>query len=96
MMGPRIVRCGAGFLRDANKILQQPNQGPEVARNKAAALAQGEYLVFLDSDDFFFPFALETFDQVIKKFDSPPLVLGKMAFFTRLQGKNRRSRALTR
>src|SRR6202011_910217 len=48
------------------KLLQQSNQGPEVARNKAAALAQGEYIVFLDSDDFFFPFALETFDQMIK------------------------------
>jgi glycosyltransferase involved in cell wall biosynthesis len=69
------------------KLLQQPNQGPEVARNKAAALAQGEYLVFLDSDDFFFPFALETFDQVIKNFDSPPLVLGSLARYEESAGK---------
>src|SRR3984893_6084935 len=69
------------------KLLQQPNQGPEVARNKAAAIAQGEYLVFLDSDDFFFPFALETFDQVIKNFDSPPLVLGSLTFFHEAAGK---------
>jgi len=69
------------------KFLQQPNQGPEVARNKAAALAQGEYLVFLDSDDFFFSFALETFDQVIKNFDSPPLVLGSLALFDESAGK---------
>src|SRR3984957_20701611 len=69
------------------KVIEQRNQGPEVARNKAAALAQGEYLVFLDSDDFFFPFALETFDQVIKNFDSPPLVLGSLAFFHEAAGK---------
>jgi glycosyltransferase involved in cell wall biosynthesis len=69
------------------KLLQQLNQGPEVARNKAAALAQGEYLVFLDSDDFFFPFALETFDQVIRNFDSPPLVLGSLALFDESAGK---------
>src|ERR1700732_2794127 len=68
------------------KVLQQPTQGPEVARNKAAALGQGQYLVFLDSDDFFFPFALETFDQVIENFDSPPLVLGSMAFFHEATG----------
>jgi glycosyltransferase involved in cell wall biosynthesis len=69
------------------KLLQQPNQGPEVARNKAAAMAQGEYLVFLDSDDFFFPFALKTFDQVIKNFDSPPLILGSLALFQEAAGK---------
>ena len=68
-------------------LLQQSNQGPEVARNKAAALAQGEYLVFLDSDDFFLPFALDTFDQVIKNLDSPPLVLGSVAFFEDAEGK---------
>ena len=37
------------------KVLRQANQGPEVARNKAAALARGEYLVLLDSDDVFLP-----------------------------------------
>ena len=66
---------------DKITFLQQSNQGPEVARNRAAAQAQGEYLVFLDSDDFFFPFALQTFDEVIRRFDSPPVVIGNMAFF---------------
>jgi glycosyltransferase involved in cell wall biosynthesis len=63
------------------KVIEQRNQGPEIARNKAAALAHGEYIVFLDSDDFFFPFALATFDRVIRSFDSPPLVLGSVVFF---------------
>jgi glycosyltransferase involved in cell wall biosynthesis len=65
---------------DKIKLLQQANQGPEAARNKAAALARGEYLVFLDSDDFFFPFALETLDKVIRYFNKPPLVLGAYSF----------------
>src|ERR1700686_4697976 len=62
-------------------LIQQRNQGPEIARNTAAALAQGEYLVYLDSDDFFLPFALETFDKVIRATDSPPLLLGSILFF---------------
>jgi glycosyltransferase involved in cell wall biosynthesis len=63
------------------KLLQQPNQGPEVARNKAAALAQGEYLVFFDSDDYLFPFALETLDKVISSFGTPTLLMGSMSRF---------------
>src|SRR6202035_2902559 len=63
------------------KLLQQPNQGPEVARNKAAALAQGEYLVFFDSDDYLFPSALETLDKVISSFGKPTLLMGSMSRF---------------
>jgi glycosyltransferase involved in cell wall biosynthesis len=62
-------------------LIPQDNRGPEVARNTAAALAQGEYLVYLDSDDFFLPFALETFDKVIRATNSPPLLMGSIAFF---------------
>ncbi len=63
------------------KFIQQRNQGPEVARNKAAASAQGEYLLLLDSDDFFFPHAFATYDRVIRAFDSPPLVLGAEIYY---------------
>ena len=63
------------------RILCQSRQGPEVARNKAAAIAKGEYLVFLDADDFFFPFALAILDRVIRHFDSSPLVLATLLFF---------------
>lgn len=61
--------------------LRQANQGPEVARNRAAALAQGEYLVLLDSDDLLLPSALEVYDRVIRAFDSPPLIIGAMTDF---------------
>jgi glycosyltransferase involved in cell wall biosynthesis len=63
------------------KLLQQCHKGAEVARNNGAAIAKGEYLVFLDGDDFFFPFALATLDRVIRHFDSPPLVLATVLFF---------------
>ncbi len=58
------------------KFMQQRNQGPEVARNKSAAVAKEEYLWLLDCDDFLFPHALATYDRVIRAFDTPPLVIG--------------------
>lgn len=63
------------------RVLQQPNQGPEVARNKAAALAQGEYLVLLDSDDLLLPNALATYDHIIRELGAPPLIIGAMVDF---------------
>jgi glycosyltransferase involved in cell wall biosynthesis len=74
---PEILKSYGSKL----KLIQQRNRGPEIARNTAAALAQGEYLVYLDSDDLFLPFALETFDKVIRATDSPPLLLGNISFF---------------
>ena len=68
---------GRGNIR----VLQQKNQGPEVARNYGAYVAKFEYLVFLDSIDVFYPFALETLDRVIRRFCSPPLVLADLLFF---------------
>jgi glycosyltransferase involved in cell wall biosynthesis len=79
----QTLSCRGG---DHFKVLRQKNQGPEVARNYGASVAQGEYLVFLDSDDVFYPRALETLDRVIRHFGSPPLVLGTLVFFRSEEG----------
>jgi GT2 family glycosyltransferase len=62
-------------------FMRQANQGPEVARNNAALQARGDYLVFLDSDDLFFPEALETYANIVQSCDSPPLIIGSMTYF---------------
>lgn len=63
------------------KALRQPQSGPEVARNHAAAQARGEYLALLDSDDLFLPCTLATYDQIIRHLKSPPLIIGAMRSF---------------
>jgi glycosyltransferase involved in cell wall biosynthesis len=46
-----------GFA-DRIRIIDQPNRGPAAARNAGAAVAQGQYLAFLDADDAWLPHKL--------------------------------------
>lgn len=48
-----------GGIGDRAVIVTQANGGPGSARNHAASLARGEWLVFLDSDDLWMPWTLE-------------------------------------
>jgi glycosyltransferase involved in cell wall biosynthesis len=41
--------------RDVIQYVYQENQGAAIARNRACELAKGEFLAFLDADDFFLP-----------------------------------------
>ena len=43
----------SGFEDTRIKLINQSNQGPGAARNRALEIASGEYVMFLDSDDFF-------------------------------------------
>jgi glycosyltransferase involved in cell wall biosynthesis len=74
---PELLRSYGNRIR----ALRQQNQGPEAARNRAAAQASGEYLAFLDSDDLLMPCALEVYDRIIRTLDDPPLLIGSMTYF---------------
>lgn len=74
---PEILKSYGDHL----KAIRQSNSGPEVARNTGVAVAQGEYLVMVDSDDALLPHALATYDRIIREFDSPPIIVGSLKEF---------------
>ncbi len=59
------------------RLLKQTNAGPGAARNLGILSAQGPYLAFLDSDDLWFPWTLETYAEIVSKTDQPAFIAGR-------------------
>lgn len=53
---------------DRITVINQENGGVSVARNNGISRAKGEYIVFLDADDVWETFHLETMASLIKKY----------------------------
>ena len=63
--GPEIVRS---ITDERIRIIDQENGGVSVARNRGIAAAQSDLIAFLDADDEWKPFFLETIFKLRKKF----------------------------
>ena len=60
--------CDAYRERDPRfKPIHQQNQGVSEARNAGLSMASGEYIAFVDGDDYIHPMFLETLLNAIKK-----------------------------
>src|SRR6266571_4199886 len=59
------------------RVFPQNNRGPGAARNLGASRASGDYLAFLDSDDVWLPWTLETYRRVISRSQRPAFIAGK-------------------
>lgn len=62
--GAEIVR---GFDDPRIQLIQQPNQGESVARNRGVDESLSDFVAFLDADDEWMPKHLETILKLIEK-----------------------------
>lgn len=56
------------FSSDKIRIIQKKNGGPSSARNLGVKEAKGDWIVFLDADDYLLPYALTCFSSLIEKY----------------------------
>ena len=60
---------------DNIKVVHQQNQGQLLTRCNAVNASTGDYCLFIDSDDFLVPNALETLDCYISKYNEPDMII---------------------
>lgn len=63
------------------KILRQPNRGVAAARNSGVKESKGEYVAFLDADDWWEPTWLEEMDRLIKEYPDAGLYATNYVYY---------------
>lgn len=74
------VQILKGYGDRIRLIQHEKNLGANAARNAGAAVAHGDFLVFLDGDDCFLPWALDLYTRIIE-LKNPKVILCKILFF---------------
>ncbi len=81
--------CDQWAQKDARiKVIHQLNQGVSTARNKGIAEAQGEYITFIDSDDWIDSNYLNELFQPIEKYNVDLVVCGLQQHYSDGTSKN--------
>ena len=62
--------CDEYAIKDSRiKVIHQDNAGVSVARNKGLDICTGDYITFVDSDDFLEPFMYEKMMEKVKEYN---------------------------
>lgn len=86
--GSEII-CDQWEHKDSRiKVIHQPNQGVSKARNKGITEAQGEYIAFIDSDDWIDSNYLNTLLQPIEESNVDLVVCGLQQHYSNEMFKN--------
>ena len=80
-----LERFADSFAEAEPKAIRQKNQGPGGARNTGIWAAGGEYVMFMDADDFLLPNALSQICALIRE-ESPDIVFGHHVLWTEEKG----------
>lgn len=67
-------------LDDRINVISKPNRGQGICRNEAISISNGEYIFFIDSDDYISKNTIEILVDNIIKYDSEIIVYNGIAF----------------
>ncbi len=76
------ILCDKIFQKDfRGRVIRQANAGPSAARNHGISMAEGEYLMFLDADDYVEPESLKKMLERLDREKNIDILIGKATHF---------------
>ena len=78
--GEVVERCRAQSGGQAINYVRQDNAGPSAARNRGVVIAGGEWIAFLDADDWYYPERLARHARMIEADPSLDFLIGNFDY----------------